>query len=266
MLLDNFLSVGKSHQICEDYTIIGDSPAPYMIVSDGCSSSKNTDVGARLLSYSAAKQFKKAYSLLETDPRSISILGKTAIFLANDQADALALNNSCLDCTLLFLYATQRMVYVNVWGDGYVIVKTKAGNVIIQEITYSENAPFYLNYILDDRKIEWENKFANNPRIVTEYYSDNDSNQYSTFMTTPVETRLEIDTLDCMMIASDGLGSFIKQETGEKIPIREIVDQILDIKVRNGEYLKRRMRKMLEKNAANGIYNYDDISISSIIF
>jgi len=40
---------GKSrHKSCEDYTLSGSDPMPYLIVCDGCSSSPQTDIGAML--------------------------------------------------------------------------------------------------------------------------------------------------------------------------------------------------------------------------
>ena len=53
--VDSFLKKGKQHFICEDYIINSDDrdTMPYIILSDGCSSSENTDIGSRVLVRSA---------------------------------------------------------------------------------------------------------------------------------------------------------------------------------------------------------------------
>ena len=47
--LDWFMKTGRSHNICEDYVMVGLNPMPHMILADGCSTSPHTDVGARIL-------------------------------------------------------------------------------------------------------------------------------------------------------------------------------------------------------------------------
>ena len=44
--VDHFTKIGKNYLVCEDYILSGVSPTPYIILSDGCSSSKHIDVGA----------------------------------------------------------------------------------------------------------------------------------------------------------------------------------------------------------------------------
>ena len=72
--IDHLLKKGKTHKICEDYIISGYNPAPYIILSDGCSSSKNTDVGARVLCH-VAKQY------LENSKDSIISINKDSMEL-----------------------------------------------------------------------------------------------------------------------------------------------------------------------------------------
>lgn len=54
-LVDSFLRTATIKEICQDYILSGTDPFPYVIISDGCSSSKKSDVGARLLCYIARK-------------------------------------------------------------------------------------------------------------------------------------------------------------------------------------------------------------------
>ncbi len=53
--LDSFFSMAKQHAVCQDYAIGGMLPSPFLVLCDGCSSSNNSDVGARILAISARK-------------------------------------------------------------------------------------------------------------------------------------------------------------------------------------------------------------------
>ena len=58
MQVDTFSKIGKTHKICEDYILSGTKPFPYIIISDGCSSSEGTDMGARLLCFLAQQYIR----------------------------------------------------------------------------------------------------------------------------------------------------------------------------------------------------------------
>ena len=58
--LDWYFTIAKQHVVCEDYALTGWEPVPYTIVCDGCSSSEHTDVGARVLAWSAKKALQQS--------------------------------------------------------------------------------------------------------------------------------------------------------------------------------------------------------------
>ena len=50
MNADSAVNIGSTHSLCQDYVIARNPDrAPYVVLSDGCSSSNDTDIGARLL-------------------------------------------------------------------------------------------------------------------------------------------------------------------------------------------------------------------------
>ena len=63
--VDHYMTIGSSHQVCEDYIISGTEPFPYIILSDGCSSSKDTDIGARILAQCAKNYLTTFHNLHE---------------------------------------------------------------------------------------------------------------------------------------------------------------------------------------------------------
>ena len=52
------INIGSTHALCQDYALARND-GPYVILSDGCSSSPDTDVGSRLLVKASEKIFKE---------------------------------------------------------------------------------------------------------------------------------------------------------------------------------------------------------------
>ncbi|HYO91642.1 MAG TPA: hypothetical protein VEQ40_08400, partial [Pyrinomonadaceae bacterium] len=72
MNADSAFLIGATHAVCQDYAVAGNGTPderaavsnlqanPYVILSDGCSSSPDTDIGARLLVKAAEQVLFKA--------------------------------------------------------------------------------------------------------------------------------------------------------------------------------------------------------------
>ena len=107
---DSAFYIGTTHDKCEDYALHQEN---LILVSDGCSSSPNTDVGARLVCESAKKynayKFKKGLLMP----------------LCSKIADMIGLPPECLDVTLLSSYIEEETVFIEAVGDGNIIVCTK---------------------------------------------------------------------------------------------------------------------------------------------
>jgi len=265
MLLDNVITIGKSHNICEDYSLIGDKDNPFLCVSDGCSSSKNTDMGARLLCW-AFKDFLTSWHD-EIKIFNNKSVGRYIISQAQKIAKEINLNFNALDSTLITTRIFNNDIMIDFFGDGYLIVKYKAGAVYLFKISYTENAPFYLN-VFNDPVItkKWQTLYPDNILQIEIFdICDNDMKIQTPSSLDYYSFNWDCESIDSVFIATDGLGSFINN-TGASLGIKEIVKDLLDIKIRNGEYLKRRMKKMLFKYQALGYTNYDDIAVASIIF
>jgi hypothetical protein len=267
MLLDSFMGIGKTHQVCEDYSLVGKIPLPFLIVSDGCSSSKNTDIGARLLALTAKKQLYAAlaYGILPYDPDTF---GKKLIEIGINVVDQLGVNRSALDATLLLGYLYEGMFNFACFGDGAIIFKSKKGNGFIQ-LSYTQNAPYYLTVHGDEKiRTQWSEVYPNNELLVRSYMFADGENRVEQVGAEPPYYRgfMSIQDLEMFMLVSDGIGSFCKIADGSMVPVQDVVSRMLEIKVKNGEYIKRRMKKMIEGFARDGIYPLDDISVASVIF
>jgi hypothetical protein len=273
MILDSFFTGTRSHPVCEDYSLTGTHPVPFLIVSDGCSSSINTDVGARLISWITKRQFPAA-RIYDYLPGDSDLFGRKIIENAVAEADKLGLNRTALDATLLFAYIEDGMMNIFCFGDGVVIFKLSTGADFYIHLSYAQNAPYYLTVHQSDEILaQWQKVYPNNALSIKRYNfmekeekdilesQDGGNIGYYYRLTVPTTPELEM-----VMLSSDGLTSFSKQEDGSMIPLCDVVDEMYAIKVKNGGYMQRRMRKMIEKYAREGIHNLDDVSVASVLF
>ena len=60
MTADAYFAIGRTHDVCQDYALASDDvPKTWALVSDGCSSSPASDIGARLLGRAAAHALER---------------------------------------------------------------------------------------------------------------------------------------------------------------------------------------------------------------
>lgn len=255
MSVDTFLRIGKQHAMCEDYIISGEDPCPYVILADGCSSSKHTDLGARLLCWST-KFF------LETNPVGYlpheSAIADFTIHNVKSIIDLLHMDSSCLDTTLMVSFLYNCAIYVYAYGDGNIITISNDDEVSWYKISYGLNAPDYLSYHIDAHRKQLFENLQGNERKVIKYKLSWDEplklHNYYRFFIFPLTDYKSI------LIASDGIETFLHPETGP-IDNKEILRQLVAFKNTNGEFVKRRMKRMVKNYEKSGVQHYDDISI-----
>jgi hypothetical protein len=79
----------------------------------------------------------------------------------------------------------------------------------------------------------------------------------------PIEYTFDSDTV---LISSDGLSNFEDSQSRLLIPFSGIVGEVVDFKVMKGEFLKRRLNRVLENLAAKKIFPLDDVGVAGIHF
>ena len=137
---DVFFERGRHHAVCQDYGVTSPS-GDLVVLSDGCSSSPNTDVGARLLCLAAVRAPNLAQSTLRV------------IQQANNLREAMGLDPNCIDATLLALACDDASTTAIIWGDGAVVARKRDGTVIAHEVSCSGSAPPYLSYLLSSSRL-----------------------------------------------------------------------------------------------------------------
>ena len=113
MNADCIYRIGAGHAVCQDYCVARGGDDPYVVIADGCSSSPDTDCGARLLVRSAA-----ALLPARADLASDAEFGQAVVERALPHAEGLGLPAQALDATLLWLTLDGGEWTASVHGDG----------------------------------------------------------------------------------------------------------------------------------------------------
>jgi hypothetical protein len=277
--VDDFLRIGGNHKICEDYILTGDvEDILYIILSDGCSSSKNTEMGARILSHLAKSYIIDEYYYKKRDKfPKLDYMGNHIIHNSQLITKQLKLSDSCLDATLVIALfdKIKKLFQIYTYGDAVFVMEEQNQDITIIDIEYTNNAPYYLSYQIDEKRDElyYKMKIIKNIRtrkttIVDpfEVCSDEVENfayDYNVPMT------LKITDFKTILICSDGMNSFIQKTDNGLTQANQflIANEFLSLKNKNGEFLKRRCKRALKNlEQIYGITHYDDLSIGALTY
>lgn len=258
---DSFLEVGSQHKVCEDFISSGNDPCPHVILSDGCSASKNSNYGAMILVQMAKRYLDfRSHELAGID---YDDMGNWVIYNAEAVVRSMGLNRTCLDATLIVSYLWNWFVYVYVYGDGFITTKSW-----IYEMSFSSDSPYYLSYRTDylRRKMYKKGGYSKTVKHISlcggpEYLRevDADFSLHHKFAYSFEE----------IYIASDGINSFVRN--GEKLPVKDVVKGFLDMERENrdrntkGVFIQRRCRKAMKRFRKDGWDHYDDISFGGFL-
>ncbi len=262
-----FTPAQRPKKNCQDYALCGHDPIPYTILCDGCSSSRNTDVGARLLAFAARRNIS---DLIEPILNSLSpdttfkevykVFGLRSIFDAWKAADSIGLNKESLDSTLIVSFFWNNHVYCFVYGDGTII----ASNLLTKKISFEGNAPYYLSYQVDSDRASSYWDFAKQYMGFVKRVETTGGTPHSILLhyDSPIIFKMETKLF---LSSTDGIDSLIDFNTVEKVPISLVSSEFCGIKNTKGEFIKRRVRKALEEFNEKNIYLSDDLSIGAIL-
>ena len=272
MNIDTFLTIGKAHKVCEDYIISGTNPMPYIILSDGCSSSKGTDMGARLLCYLAQQYIRMRTSDDVVFQPDHNEMGMWIIHNAELTAKHLGLPRQSLDATLIVAYHNEEdNIRVHMYGDGCIIEFFEDDGYVFNEVNYSKNAPYYLSYQIDPERHELFKKMEQK-KTVKVFSQDtgwkSDETEYEYYFPSVYNFDLNITENGSpragISIASDGFISFNRGSQGP-VNVLDYAYHFHLFKTTAGEFLKRRATMALRNMEKYKITNADDLSIGTFL-
>lgn len=265
---DSAFYIGKTHQVCQDYAAHGISKTgmPFAIISDGCSSSPDTDFGSRLLVKSCANLFTNITGWYQSDHILVE-----AIY----QAQELNLPENAIDATLLTAQKLDDETYsISCAGDGVIAKIRKDGIIDVIQVEYPSGAPYYLSYLFaPERAVLFKEKFGLK-RIVKKYSIINDK---------ICDLRIEEDESGSqyifeekvgdyvtLAVMSDGVLSFMEavvtptSKMSVPIPPEKILKELLAFKNYNSVFVQRRLQRFRKDCEEHGWFSTDDISLGAV--
>lgn len=277
--VNHCFEIGSSHLVCQDYAISGQIQTEnglyhYGILSDGCSSSKDTDVGSRYLAM-ATRRILTSELKKNTDIFNINMneLGTKIITEASGYIDSdLLMENNSFDATLLFFISDDTQYRAVMFGDGAIFVEDNCRR--IYSLEYQENTPPYLSYKLNaDRLWGYSGKIGCTNKNLNVW---NVTNPNAPLLETQVTTKIvdapyfeicgRTEELVKLAIFSDGVYSFEKFTQGiVKIDFLESAERYLNYPVKKGEFLTRNFKHNAKENTKSSVRHFDDLSCVAIV-
>lgn len=257
--------IGKTHKICEDFASFGTIPEPYILLSDGCTSSPNTDFGARILVQISKDLISKGEGF-NSDEIMIE---------ADEIRRMLNLPEEALDATLLCAYLTGEKYRLHIFGDGISVKIRNDGNLEVVFIEYLSGAPFYPNYSLNlTRKNGYVDFFGLKKKIST-YTLYPDGTVENLVLKEDIEGSSYYEeglynNYKAIILLSDGVNSFYQllntstSRSSSSIELNEVLLKLLDFKSFQGEFVDRRFQKFCKDCEKLNWSHADDLSLATI--
>lgn len=292
MNADSFLAIGKTHHICQDYVRVHDPEGkakPFCLLSDGCSASPDTDIGARFLVLAAERErlhrgwFFNDDLLPGSAGHDITASESCLIVLDNamDLVQDARLSLLCLDATLLSLVPDDKYILASIIGDGVIAARRRDGTIESWVVDFPEGAPGYLSYLIDDKRLKHfcdkygaktvkhmlGGKVLHDVEARMTYEAPPPDETKGTASGVSFDVCLDPAEYDFVAIFSDGIQSFVREtkpKNFEAVPLDEVLAQVMAIKGSAGEFVTRRCRRFQKFCLENKWQHNDDFSMAAI--
>lgn len=291
MNTDSFFQIGSTHEVCQDYAISGNinQHISYAIITDGCSQSQancgQADLGARVIAYGAKDAITDIYGQateIKVTDKDHDEFKKINAIIRNKVIDSIVMIGKLLklsklyaDCTLLIVVSDGKKTNIFVYGDGGVAVRYNDESVLYRNVVFSSGAPYYLSYANDtERNVAYKIQFGGSPVCINSHafnpelkWHKHDKRECIANEGLHDMASFSIEDARTVSVFSDGIGSF--DRNSEADGIKHLLDldvlmEYISYKNKTGEFVKRRMKRMMQTFVAEGVSHYDDISVATI--
>jgi hypothetical protein len=285
MNADSAFHIGATHAVCQDYAVAGntlpDEPRtdfdfrvrPYVILSDGCSASPDTDIGARLLVKAAEQLFRTAR---QPTPSGLAKTHRKAARRALMWAEVAGLRAEALDATLLTAHLDGDTLVVGCSGDGVIFLQSRTGAIDVYVISYASGYPLYPSYTHQPaRLLAHEDQTRDSRKEVTHFRCASAADALRLEGTSTSELVTEVFNVKAsdytrVALLSDGVHSFFtakQTETSknvEAVPLDSVLRELVAFKSVRGAFVARRMKRFVKDCQTRGWQHMDDLSVAAL--
>lgn len=268
MNADSAFRVGSSHDVCQDYAAAGacGSCGPYAVLADGCSSSPDTDVGARLLVKAAERLLRESGG---PPADGLAELHAEAARLALSWAGLLGLRPQAVDATLLTAHLRGGELVVGCSGDGVICLQTTEGALDVYVVSYPCGYPVYPAYAHQPERLRALADAGLGSKEVTHLRADSAKGALRPAGVSEGGALTEVFAVGAAgyrvaTLLSDGAHSFFRTEQAESIPAESVLPELVSFKNTRGAFVGRRMRGFLKDCQQKGWRHADDLSLAAL--
>lgn len=261
---DAFFAMGKTHMVCQDYARAGKTREglSYAVVCDGCSSSPDTDFGARLLAVAAETQMQRG---LIPDPERTTEMLKCNI-------EWLGLSSQSFDATMVAALQEPDCIRVRMWGDGVVAARRRDGQIEVSLVEHHKNAPSYLSYRLDEKRQAGHlATYGAEYKVSSCVVASDPAWSVVCGTSAPRDWLFDLNEYELVAVMSDGVNTFqcLKETQTSKelidVPIVEVLRELLAFRQPSGSFVQRRCNKFLTKACPPRAWQHaDDIAVGVV--
>lgn len=285
MTVDTYMAKGSTHSVCQDYCLNSNQvPENFripemVVVSDGCSSSPHTDIGARMLCLASAQELAS-----KNIPSPLKIIKSAKLpkpfntETLNPWSDILGEKDraNSTDATLLLAWRTLEGVEVQASGDGVIVARRRDGSTEVHVMSYKDSTPGYLSYLLDNERAETYLSRGHGHRAIEKYILQGEeliSQEIREVRASLVNNmpngwtetfRFSYLEYDLVAVMSDGVETFYDKAGRRSVPLGEVLNKLLCFKKYDGLFLQRRLNRFAKQCVSKQWVHEDDFSMGCI--
>jgi hypothetical protein len=244
MNCDHYHVMSERHKICQDYTTTGvTADGICAVLSDGCSSAPDTDIGARIM----AHQFRQK---LPAHWGSDYGLATLAGFAAADMSKAMGLSQESNYATVGYIYSNGKIIKTALFGDGVVYIRDKNDNESVFWVHFVDNTPYYPYYVhstaINPAYFEGKHGRYTVCSVTNDMVECVSDDVVTQIIPTTFMGIYPANSIKVLAVFSDGIDSFSRQ--GQDSTIMQMVNEFTDFKNYGGEFVRRRCTSVFRQN------------------
>lgn len=279
---DHHFSIGQEHvnsgKPCQDHALsVANEHMACAVISDGCSTGGETDMGARVLTFAtiaAVRAYNARHMGAQTDVGVVSEVDTQQRIVLGTVREALGLARDDMLATCGYAFLTRDGAIVHLAGDGVMAVKYRDGRIVLLRYDWGAT-PFYPQYREEHGGAGYvrEHGTPDTPALIEEEWCYTPGAEQSFEKTGVHAFTVEAgmrgvtkefpdacvrDDIEVIAVFTDGVLRV------DHVDWKDAVLALLSFKTMAGQFVKRRLNRALKDFRAVGKGPLDDIAYAVV--